>query len=76
MTWKQIDNSRYDEMCDVMPPIAHTSSGFLMGEPMDHNAEGRAMYMAFVAVNGKRYECSEPLTVAQFRAVNLATVGA
>jgi hypothetical protein len=68
MAWKEITEDRYDEMLEVLPPVAMSGVGFMMGEPMDHDDTGAALFLPFRRV-GARYFEGEPMTVAAFRAV-------
>lgn len=69
-TWEQVTSDRYWEMLEVLPPACMTGLGFLVGEPMDHNAEGRPRFSAFVEIDGTHYEADEPMTIRDFRAIN------
>ena len=46
--WIETTEERYDEMLGVLPPAYWSSIGFLVGEPMDHNANGQPRFSAFV----------------------------
>lgn len=75
MFWKEVDEARFDEMLGVVPPRVQMFWGFLVGEPVDHDPEtGRARYDAFVTVDRRFYGSLSPITVAEFRAVQPATV--
>lgn len=45
----------YNEMLGVLPPRLMRSNGFLVGEPMDHNAQGIARYELYFMHEGKYY---------------------
>jgi hypothetical protein len=38
ITWAECTKARYWEMLEVLPPAVQRSGGFLVGEPMDHDA--------------------------------------
>ncbi len=48
----RVTEKTYTKMLEVLPPALFLSngslSGFLVGEPMDHNSEGRPRYQAFI----------------------------
>lgn len=74
MKWVQVSEERYDEMLGVLPPAVMTGFGFLVGEPMDHNSQGRPRFSAFVQAGGNFYEAREPMTVAEFKTVDVQAV--
>lgn len=62
--------AKYWEMLEVLPPAIMTGDGFLVGEPMDHNAQGQPRFSAFFEYpRGTFYESVGPMTVAEFRAL-------
>lgn len=69
VTWEPCSEARYHDMLNVLPPAAWIGGGFLVGEPMDHEADtGRPRYMAFYK-RGDTYAASDrPMTVREFRA--------
>jgi hypothetical protein len=72
-TWVEVTEARYDEMLGMLPPAIMTGVGFLVGEPMDHNAQGQPRFSAFAHVNYERFfEAKEVLTIAEFRAIKIA----
>jgi hypothetical protein len=73
-TWIETTEERYDEMLGVLPPEDMTGLGFLVGEPSDHNEQGRPRYAAFVRIGDRFFESAEPLTIREFRAVKLGEV--
>lgn len=68
-TWKRVSKARYWEMLEVLPPAVMGGGGFLVGEPMDTNADGKLTFSAFLEKNGKYFESSRPMTIKEFRAV-------
>lgn len=67
MNWQHTTAERYDEMLGVLPPALWLAHGFLVGEPWDHDAQGRPRFAAFVCVDGQHFESSRPMTAAEFR---------
>lgn len=67
MPWKPVSKSKYYEMLEVLPPAAMSHYGFLVGEPIDHNAEGWPRFEAFFIKNGRYFVATEPMTVPQFK---------
>jgi len=79
ITFKEVDEARYDEMLGVLPPALWIDKGFLVGEPFDHRrckATGRltASFAAFIRHRGKYYESKEAMTAAEFRAFDPSTL--
>ena len=71
--WKQVDEKRYDEMLNALPPYCFTHQGFLVGEPMRDKKCGVtgkliAAYTAFCYHNMRFYEADDPMTPPEFRA--------
>lgn len=77
--WKPTTEERYYEMLEILPPAAHTSRGFLVGEAYDHrqcavtgNLAPRFTAFAFrlndLGDANDYFECERPLTVNEFRA--------
>lgn len=61
MTWKRVDEERFEEYCWALPPIDWTSKGFLVGESWS-TIQGEEAYRAFFSHNGDYYESQYPLT--------------
>ena len=77
ITWAEVTEARYDEMLNVLPPAAWESGKFLVGEPWDHHAiSGAPRCQCFAAHAGRYYVASRPMTRAEFRAINPATLNA
>lgn len=74
ITWEPTTKARYWEMLEVLPPAAMMFGGFLVGEPMDSEADtGRERFSAFRQIGftpgyERYYEASRPLTRAEFKA--------
>lgn len=71
--WIETTEARHDEMLGVLPPALWLPYGFLVGEPTDHRTckvtgQVAPTFAAFVSYDGRYYESSESLTVAEFRA--------
>ena len=60
---------KYWEMLGVLPPAIMTGYGFLVGEPMDHNAQGRPRFSCFMEYRGEFFESVAPMTIAEFKAI-------
>ena len=78
LSFTQVSEERFDEQRDVLPPAVVTSYGFLVGEPHDYRVctvHGFTMpvYAAFVVRGGKFYE-GEPLTIPEFRKIDIEEV--
>lgn len=62
----------YNDMLEVVPPVAMDSQnelhGFLVGEPMNHNKQGEAQYTSYFSINDT-YVVGGPMTVAEFARV-------
>jgi hypothetical protein len=66
--WVTTTNEQYDDMLGVLPPIAWSHDGFLVGEPDDHSVTtGRPRYRAYRNQNGAFFVSTRPLTVAEFK---------
>jgi hypothetical protein len=78
-TWTPTSSARFYEMLGVLPPAAMSALGFLVGEPFDHRACSirktiKPTFMAFAEIEGRFFEASKPLTVAEFCAATEADV--
>jgi hypothetical protein len=75
LTWLEVDESRYDEMLNIMPPLLwQIHRGFLVSEAWDHDFEGRSRYPAFVRLRGRYYEATLPMTVQEFTELDVNTI--
>lgn len=70
ITWSHTTKEQYHEMLNVLPPAEYARSGFLVGEPVDHDAgNGQPRFEAY------RYEdhtsqylvSSRPMTILEFK---------
>lgn len=73
MNWKEIDEARYTEMLEILPPALWLTKGFLVGEPYTHREcketkQFRAAFTPFLSLGGKFFEGDEPMTSPEFRA--------
>jgi hypothetical protein len=73
---KPVPSEHYHDMLEILPPVAWTGAGFLLGEPYDHRSCGisgklRASYSVFVeSPNGlTHYEGTHALTEPEWRAL-------
>ena len=68
ITWTRVDDHRYRQMLEVLPPIDWTNGGFLVGEPADHCVStGQPRYTAYRHNTGQAYESSRPITRREWR---------
>ena len=67
--WKRVSRDRYWEMLECLPPAVMGGGGFLVGEPMNHNAAGQPTFTAFLQKGEQYFEASAPMTIKEFRAV-------
>lgn len=69
IAWLVTTEDRFDEMLCCLPPAAMQGSGFLVGEPWDHDAlTGEPRFQAF-RQSGDLYEVSSrPMTKREFLA--------
>jgi hypothetical protein len=73
MIWHEIPESKYIAALESMPPATQTTHGFLFGEASSHFA-GKPTFTAYLRVNGKFYQGSEPMTVREFRALRVLKI--
>lgn len=67
--WKPTTGPRYYEMLDILPPAAQDRHGaFLVGEPMDDDAQGQLRFQAFKCDQEHYSESVGPVTFAEFKA--------
>jgi hypothetical protein len=64
LEWIKTTEAMYSEMLECLPPRAQTSSAFLVGEPLRHNEQGKAVHACF-RQSGDDY-FARNLTVEQF----------
>ena len=74
MAWKEITEERFMDMLEMLPPVAQCGYGFMLGEPWTHDSLGNPMFRPFVETGDKFYEGSAPMTVREFRTLNLSTL--
>ena len=76
VVWTEITKEVYRDLLECLPPEAHNSLGFLVGEPFDHHATtGKPRYTACIhrTTRGdgwsetRYYESSRPMTLAEFQ---------
>jgi hypothetical protein len=70
ITWSEITEQEYDDALCVLPPLEYTRSGFMMGEPYDHEADtGRPRFSGY-RTDGNSFErSSRPMTRDEFRSI-------
>jgi hypothetical protein len=75
LTWLEVDEARYDEMLNILPPVIFGADGFLVGEAWDHDPiRGLPRFAAFVRADGKYWEATLPMSAADFRVLDLRTM--
>ena len=80
MAWKEVTEERYYEMLDLLPPAIFLYYGFLVGEPWTERQCSRRTHLTlpafqpFVFRDGRYYEGDAPLTVPEFKFLDLSTV--
>lgn len=62
--WIPTTESMYWEMLECVPPRAHRSTSFLVGEPLRHNEHGKAVHACFRQSGGDYF--ARNLTIEQF----------
>jgi len=62
--WIPTTESMFWEMLEAVPPRAEQSGRFLVGEPLRHNEDGKAVHACFKQVGQDFF--ARNLTVAQF----------
>jgi len=66
--WKEVTEARFDETLGVVPPVAHTGDGFLIGEPWDHHPHwGFPRFAAMIKHHDRFYESLSPMGIAEWR---------
>lgn len=69
ITWAPTTVRQYHEMLEVLPPAMWSFGAFLVGEPMDHDAEtGAPRFSAYFHEHGLYFVASRPMTRAELRA--------
>lgn len=46
--WHEIDESSFDYMLDILPPLAVAGGGYITSEPYTHLPNGEGVYLACV----------------------------
>ena len=67
--WVPTTEKMFYDMLGALPPMKLRTdggwTGFLMGEPVNHDAQGDAIYSAYICVDGKFY--AQNMTVKEFK---------
>ena len=66
LLFQKVTRSKYFEMLEVLPPVYHNKGVFLVGEPTDHNSEGKPRYQAYFTIDDDFYTLTEPQTLESF----------
>lgn len=81
--FKPCDEARYNEMLEILPPLAWVRKGFLVSEPWSHRTckvtgAYRATYTAMVCHRGAAgthyFESTSGLTVPEWKVLNPTTL--
>lgn len=77
--WTKVSKERYEDMLNILPPVAHMAGGFLVGEAWSHKFDHSTRqsiptFVGFKTINGEFFACAEPLTVAEFLVITNAEV--
>jgi uncharacterized protein (DUF736 family) len=77
LRWKRVSEARYDRLLEWCSPEAWTDHGFLGGDPWNHRVcavtgevDEDGTFAAFLKIGDQHYECTDPLTKAEFLAVD------
>ena len=62
----EIDEETFYYFLEVLPPARMTKYGFLVGEPYDHDNEGKPLYAAFHILSDGKYSYGGHKTVKEF----------
>lgn len=66
--WLESTEESYDEALGCLPPVAYSSSGFLVGEPYDHDAlTGKPRFQAYRFNGFDHFKSSRPMTIQEFK---------
>ena len=69
LAWLTTTAQKYEDMLNVLPPIAWGRGAFCVGEPHDHCiATGQPRYEAYRQHGERFYVSSRPVTVRELRA--------
>lgn len=70
ISWEPITESEYDEMLGCLPPAYYGSTGFLVGEPTDHDAKTGmprfTAYRCYPKLN-QYWVSNRPMTIKEFK---------
>jgi len=65
--WLESTEEDYDYALGCLPPIAYNGSGFLVGEPYDHDPlTGSPRFRAHIMQNDKFFKSDRPITIEEF----------
>ena len=65
--WVASTAANYDYALGCLPPIAYNGSGFLIGEPYDHDAlTGKPRFTAHIMRGDKFFKSDRPMTIERF----------
>jgi hypothetical protein len=61
----RVTEEKYDEMLGVLPPAYWNGNLFLVGEPFDHDEQGRARFDAYSNPSKGRYYNLGLMTISE-----------
>jgi hypothetical protein len=65
--WKPCTKARYWEMLEILPPAVMGGGAFMVGEPINHDAQGQPTFRGFKKVEGgKFFETVNPMNIQDF----------
>jgi len=68
IAWSPTTEEKFNEMLCILPPAAMIKGGFLVGEPMDHDAgNGQPRFEAYKQHSGVYEVANRPMTYAEFQ---------
>jgi hypothetical protein len=75
-----VSQETFDEALGSVPPAIQIALGFLVGEPISVRVcsvtgKYNMVFRAFMERDGACYQCAEPMTLAEFRALNAPAPG-
>lgn len=73
ISFKEVDEARFYEMLEILPPHCQSSAGFLVGEPWTHrlctiSGATRAAYSALIHLGDRYFESTAAVTAPEYLA--------
>lgn len=76
----EVDQARYWEMLEILPPAYMDGKGFLVGEPFTHRRcevskiDNQPTFAPFIEHAGKFYEGEQAMTIREYKALDVQNV--